>query len=422
MFPIKSQWIALLAGAVLATSSLFAGDSGALLDVLIRKGILTDQEAEDVRADLARDSQEFVISSVSGGKATNSIAISGRMQIQYAGLSTDQNTAATSQFFLRRVYFGVTTGVGADWKGVLNYDFSSSSFDKAFVEWSGYLGATPVAVDMGLRKVNLGFEETTSSGSLKSIERSPVTRFFVEPNNGRRLGAASYRIGAYLDGGDANARKGKTSGFFFGAAATNPQRTDTTGDGSPDGSKSSGNSSYNTVALWADAGYSHLFPSGKMKVGAAVGLLPDQGGPKNTSIGAGYDLSLFSVYGDLTLGKFNLAGEYLSASVDSGAGVGKDASPSGFWIQPSYNLTDKLEVVARFGSVDADGRGVKISDGVRSSPAAKTGQKLEEIYLGLTYALVENGVKFQVGYTDSKLSNGATENGSGVRSQMQIDF
>ena len=35
--------------------------------------------------------------------------------------------------------------------GVLNYDFSGSSFDKAFVEWSGYLGATPVAVDMGLR-------------------------------------------------------------------------------------------------------------------------------------------------------------------------------------------------------------------------------------------------------------------------------
>ncbi len=422
MFTFKSKWIALLAGLSLVTSPVFAGESGALLDVLIRKGVISDQEAEDIRADLSRESQEFVIASVSGGKATNSIALSGRMQLQYAGLSTDQNVAATSQFFLRRIYFGVKAGVGADWTANLNYDFSGGNFDKAYMEWSGYAGGTPIALDFGLRKVNLGYEETTSSGSLKSIERSPVTRYFVEPNNGRRLGAASYRIGAYLDGGDVNARKGKTSGFFFGAAATNPQRTESTGDGSVDGSKSSGSSATNTVALWADAGYTGMFSGGKLKVGAAMGILPDQGGVKNTALGKGYDMNVFSLYGDLTMGKFNLAGEYLSASVDDGAGVGKDASPSGYWIQPSFNLTEKVELVARLSSIDADGRGVKISDGVRSSPAANTGQKLEELFLGMTYTFVENGMKFQIGYTDSKLSDGSSENGSGVRSQMQIDF
>jgi hypothetical protein len=40
----------------------------------------------------------------------------------------------------------------------------------------------------------------------------------------------------------------------------------------------------------------------------------------------------------------------------------------------------------------------------------------------MTYTFVENGMKFQIGYTDSKLSDGSSENGSGVRSQMQIDF
>lgn len=422
MFSLKSKWTALLAGVALAVSPVMAGESGALLDALVRKGILTDQEAEELRADLSRESQEFVMASVSGGKATNSIALSGRLQVQYVGLSSNQNVASASQFFLRRVYFGVKAGVGADWTANLNYDFSGGNFDKAYIEWTGYAGATPAALDFGLRKVNFGYEETTSSGSLKAIERSPVTRFFVEPNNGRRLGGGSYRIGAFADLGDANARKGKSSGLFFGAAVTNPQRTETFGDATADGSKNSGGAAYNTPALWADAGYSNVFSGGKLKVGAAFGFLPDQGGPKNTSIGAGYDMSVFSLYGDLTMGKFNLAGEYLSGSVDSGASLGKDADPSGYWIQPSFELSEKFEVVARYSSVDADGRGVKISDGVRSNPAAKTGQTLEELYLGLSYFIVPNGMKFQIGYTNSKLSDGASEKGSGVRSQMQIDF
>jgi hypothetical protein len=422
MFSIKPKWMALLASISLAISPVFAGDSGALLDALVRKGILTDQEAEDLRADLSRDSQAFVMASVSGGKATNSLAISGRMHLQYAGLSTDQNVASTNQFFLRRIYFGAKAGVGADWTANLNYDFSGGGFDKAYMEWTGYAGATPLALDFGLRKVNLGYEETTSSGSLKSIERSPVTRFFVEPNNGRRIGAGSYRIGVYADLGSADARKGKSAGFFAGAAVTNPQRTDTFGDAGIDGSKSSGSAAYNTPAYWGDVGYTSVFSGGKLKFGAAIGFLPDQGGPKNTAIGTGYDLSVYSVYGDLTMGKFNLAGEYLSASVDSGAAVGKDADPSGYWIQPSFALSEKIELAARYSSVDADGRGVKISDGVRSSPAAKTGQKLEELYVGVSYYIVPNGMKFQIGYTDSKLSDGASENGSGIRSQMQIDF
>ena len=96
MFSIKPKWMALLASISLAISPVFAGDSGALLDALVRKGILTDQEAEDLRADLSRDSQAFVMASVSGGKATNSLALSGRMQMQYVGLSTDQNVAASS--------------------------------------------------------------------------------------------------------------------------------------------------------------------------------------------------------------------------------------------------------------------------------------------------------------------------------------
>ena len=55
MFTPHSKWLALLTGALLATSSLLAQDSGPLLNLLVAKGIVTDQEAEDLRAELVKD-------------------------------------------------------------------------------------------------------------------------------------------------------------------------------------------------------------------------------------------------------------------------------------------------------------------------------------------------------------------------------
>ncbi len=427
MFNLRSKLLAPLA-ALLCAGTAFAQDSGPLIDLLVRKGIINDQEGEELRADLARDASAAVTATVAGGKSTNSIQIDGRMQLQYAGLSSDQATATAStyvnQFFLRRMYLGVKAGVGPNWTAVLNYDFSGGSFDKGYMEWNGFWGEVPVALDFGLRKVNLGYEEYTSSGSLKAIERSPVTRFMVEPNNGRRLGAASYRIGAFFEGGDINVRKGKSTGLFYGAAVTNPQRSETFGDAGIDGSKSAGSSAVNRPAFWANVGYSRVTtPENKFMIGAAWGRLPDIGGAGNTNFGKGYDISLYSIYGDATFGKLNLAGEFIHATVDGVLNAGtKDAGPNGYWIQPSYLFTEKLEGVFRFSEVDADGRGIRTSDGVRASPGSKTGQALKEYYIGLNYYFFNQDVKLQLGYVNGETSDGASEKVSGIRSQLQINF
>ncbi len=420
----KFKWLALLSGAFLLAGAAFAQDSGPLIDLLVKKGLINDQEGEELRADLARDSSAAVVSTISGGKSTNSIALSGRLQLQYAGLSSDQGPAYVSQFFLRRIYVGFNAGIGSNWTANFNYDFSGSNFDKAFMEWSGFWGEAPIALDFGLRKVNLGYEEYTSSGSLKAIERSPVTRFMVEPNNGRRLGAASYRMGVFLDGGPVDVRKGKSTGFFYGAAITNPQRTETILDAAIDGSKSSGSNAVNKPAYWVNVGYSQVMAvDRKFMIGAAYGQLPDIGGAGNTNYGKGYDISLYSVYGDATLGRFNLAGEYIHANVDGVLDAGaKAAGPSGYWIQPSFMATDKLEAVFRYSDVDADGRGIRTSDGVRSAPAVRTGQALKEYYAGFNYYFVNQDVKLQLGYVNGETSDGATEKVSGIRSQMQVNF
>ena len=49
------RWLAAAAGILGTVVSLSAQDSGALITALIRKGILTNQEAEDIRADLVRE-------------------------------------------------------------------------------------------------------------------------------------------------------------------------------------------------------------------------------------------------------------------------------------------------------------------------------------------------------------------------------
>ena len=85
-----------------------AADSGALLDALIRKGILTNQEAEDIRADLVRDSNTIPSQAMAGGKSTDRLSVGMRMQLQYAHIDTTINGAAVKpvyvdQPFTRRI-------------------------------------------------------------------------------------------------------------------------------------------------------------------------------------------------------------------------------------------------------------------------------------------------------------------------------
>jgi len=57
----KSKWLALLTGALLAAAPAIAQDNSALLNALVRKGILTDQEADDMRSDLAKENMAALV-------------------------------------------------------------------------------------------------------------------------------------------------------------------------------------------------------------------------------------------------------------------------------------------------------------------------------------------------------------------------
>lgn len=93
MLTLRNKVLALLAGAFLAASA-FAQDSGPLIDILVKKGIVTDQEAEDLRAELVKD---FVNNSSAGklnlSSSLSEFKISGDLRMRYENNSQTPETA-----------------------------------------------------------------------------------------------------------------------------------------------------------------------------------------------------------------------------------------------------------------------------------------------------------------------------------------
>jgi polyhydroxyalkanoate synthesis regulator phasin len=416
----RFKWLALFGSIIIgAASAAFAQDNSVLLDMLVKKGIVSDQEAEDLRADLTKENIAAMVST-SKGANLEKLTINGRFQMQFADLATDidgtsADPAATQHFFLRRIYVGVKPQFSRGWSAFLNYDFAGSTFDAAYIEW---ITCPELVLQAGFKKAPIGYEEYfISSGALKSIERSPITRFFVEGNNGRRLGAGSYRQGVWASG--------KLSDFTYEVAVTNPER-----DESAAGAAGIGNNTNNNFAYWANLGYSKAFGEGNVglaKVGSSVGYLPDQGGK---TLGAGDNLTVWSVYGDVRYREFSLMGEYFGSKNEHGVSATKDSGSSGFWIQPSYRF-GAYEAVVRYTFVDSDGRGIQTSDGIRSAPSGGTMDKLTEWFIGGNWYILGNeakhDVKFQAGYImgeskDTLTGGQAKAKTSGFRSQLQVNF
>jgi hypothetical protein len=433
MLPTKSKWLALLSVAVISTATAFAQsvDNQALINALIKKGVLTDKEAKEITAQVAKDEASEDVET-SGDKYIKKLVISGRFQAQYVGLGTSidgnaVNPVSTEHFLIRRVYLGVSAGFGDGLSGILNYDLANTSFDKALIEWK----QSPMfVIDAGLTKAPFGYEELTSSGNLRAIERSPMTRYMDESNNGRRLGASSYRTGLFASGTD--------DGFFYSVALTNPERNEYSGDGATNaitvnglgGVGTTGGATTNKFAYYGTVGYGGDFGTGmgkgSYKFGYETGYLPDQGGP-GAVIGGGQNIILNGAFADFTVGGFNLEGEYEKAKDDSGIAINHNASPNGYWIQPAYKFTPEWEAVVRYSSLDSDGRGVALSDGIRSAPSGGTMNKMDEWYVGGNWYIRGNDFKLQAGYIHGESDNTvkgapAKAQTDGFRSQVQVNF
>lgn len=407
--------------ALCGASVAFAQDSGPLIETLLRKGLLTDQEAEDLRADLANNNAA-TLASTSATPNLTKLIISGRIQYQYVSLDTEINgtandPATVSHAFLRRVRLGVKANFFNGWSSFINYDFGSNNFDAAYVE---KIFNPTWTLQAGFKKAPIGYEEYfVSSGALKAIERSTVNRYFVESNNGRRLGGGKYRQGVWLLGKNP-------SGFTWEFAVTNPEATGVT----PTDTTGTGGAGNNGFAYWANVGYSraNIETQSLLKLGASYGYLPDQGGK---TVGTGNDLAVWSIFADYRFRQFSILGEYFGSDNERGASATRDSKSNGYWIMGTYRY-GPYEPVVRYSFTDSDGRGVQLGDGIRSAASGGTHDKLSEWFFGVNWYILGNEakheVKLQAGYLFGESSDipitGAPAKAytEGFRSMLQVNF
>ena len=84
----------------------------------------------------------------------------------------------------------------------------------------------------------------------------------------------------------------------------------------------------------------------------------------------------------------------------------------------------------RWSWIDTDGRGIKMSDGIRNANANSTYNAGQSVYVGVNWYIVGNDLKFQMGYEWAQLNgvkDGAASvaqhsEANAVRAQIQVLF
>lgn len=388
---------------------LRAASADAVLAALVRKGVLSNEEAVAVEREASAS-----VPVVAAGRSTTRLALGGRVQVQAVAFSSEQEggipAADSLHFLVRRVYLNARAELGPDWEAAFIYDLVQGCFDQASVKRKG----EDFDLEAGLRIVALGREQNTSSGVLKAIERSAATRYFADDAGGAHLGAASYRVGIFADS--------TGPGWFWNAAVTDPEPASSLA-----AARSAGSSTSNRPALWAGAGHRGKSASGSHHAGLSVGWIPDQGGSPLVGAGTGHDVSVAAAHVDLTRDRFSFLAETLAARDEGSARDGSDAVCLGSYAQPAWMFTPQLEGVLRIGYLDTDGRGATLRDLVPGSFPTLAIDRVTDLYAGGTWYIKGNDLKVQAGMIAAR-GRGAPSGGSakaettGLRAQVQATF
>ena len=162
MLYAKSKWITLLSLGLALSGAAFSQstDNQALINALIKKGVLTDQEAKDITSEIskAQASQDVETNT---DAYIQKVTVGGRWQVQYVGLGTTINGTAvnpvsTEHFLLRRIYLNFGVQFSDGFSGAVSYDAAVSAFNQAVLQWKQ---SDLFSIRAGLDKAPFGYEE-----------------------------------------------------------------------------------------------------------------------------------------------------------------------------------------------------------------------------------------------------------------------
>ncbi len=411
-----------LAAAASMAVSAYAGDKE-VLDLLVKKGVVSADERAAAMDQAKKASQAAGLNEIFAKEdALKRLTFSGRVQTQFEDIAYEQTdgtnigeASPTRSFLMRRLYLGFKADMGSGFSGEVVNNFAENDTDKTLDKAIITSESTFGNITLGYQKVQWGIEENTSSSKLFSVERSMVTRYWAEAENARRVGFGARHVGLhYSDKANLTAEDTLDYGFSFVDARQGYSKT-----------------SVNDFGTYANLVFTHKFSdANKHSIGVNWGqtFYTSAAGAITVLNNESSKISGYNPYFKSQVGGFTLQGEYVLTDIDAISGTlassgGAERSPTGYNAILAYKLTDGLEAVARFSHLDTDGRGQKVSDGVRDTITTglteNTWDKSDSIYIGLNFYFVEHNAKLQVGYERVKFTDRIS--GYGVDGSATID-
>lgn len=386
--------------AALVGSASFAVSNDALLDLLVQKGVLSETEATAVAAELKEENKGISISSK--GKETVKLRFNGRMHYQYDNLSMDDNgndLASTNHFYFRRLRLGAkaTHDNGLFAETVVDFAENDLSIDKAV---AGYEYNDALEVRIGYQKVPFGFQETTSSSKIKTIERSAANRFFADD-----IDFAGRHSGLHASGDLGG-------GFSYAAALVNSAQ----GEGSRllGASNASNDLAFFGRVQWESNGFTVGVDGGQQSNNYVKSLTDG----KVDTAKPPFDVTAFTGYINYKFEGLDLLGEYFTGDLDDKGDV------VGYALRAAYKI-GKFEPVVRYSHLKADSFEIDTDELIRRAPNGGTvtggENEIDSYYVGLNY-YHNKSVSFMVGYeiaeTDSDTDDEVDVDGFRARVQV----
>jgi len=377
--------------AVFCAATSYAVSNDALLDLLVEKGVLTDTEATSVAAELKEENKGVSFSSK--GKETVKLRFNGRMHYQYDSLDMDDNgadQASTDHFYFRRLRLGAkaTHENGLFAETVVDFAENDLSIDKAV---AGYEFSDALTGSFGYQKVPFGFQETTSSSKIKTIERSAANRFFADD-----IDFAGRHSGLFAKGDLGG-------GLSYSAALVNSAQ----GEGSKlmGASNASNDLAYFGRLQWKNDGLIIGVDGGHQSNNYVVDTAP-------------FDVTAYTGYVNYKFEGLDLLGEYFSGD------LGNQGDVDGYALRAAYKM-GKFEPVVRYSHVKADTFEIDTDELIRRAPKGGTvtggDNEIDSFYVGLNY-YHNKAVSFMVGYEMAETDSDAGDevDVDGVRARVQI--
>lgn len=358
-------WAAWTAGIALATAIPAQASDEALLDTLVRKGQLTEEEAAEIRASSG-------VEVTPKSKNVQELRVRGRVQGQFA-YSNGRDADDYSTFELRRARLGAEGRLFEDYKFNVELNTLSTgvSLRSAFVSWVRFDEAN---LTFGYDKPRFGFEENTSSASILTVERSLISnRIIPGERTGLRLHGAAGPVNYYAGVYNHTSRGG-----------SNPSGLD--------------DYIYNLSGeLKLDDFVEQL-----TRLRLRADWLTAESGPEGYPFDNALSFSLHT-----GLGAIDLRGEYLWAEDFNG-----DVT-RGWYVMPSFFVVpEKLEVVGRYERSESDTTDVlrhnRYAVSVPRLAPATAGDDYQALYLGGNYYIRGNDLKLMLGAELAELDNAET--------------